>query len=70
VLVSLQELSYGEAAVILGCSPGTVAWRMHVAREQLRKALARPRVPTPPPVPELSTELSLLMQAYGLPIIA
>jgi RNA polymerase sigma-70 factor (ECF subfamily) len=70
VLVSLQELSYGEAAIILRCSPGTVAWRMHVARDHLRKALARPRIPTPPPLPKLSTELSALMTACGLPIVA
>lgn len=39
VLVALQGLSHEEAAVVLGCSPGTVGWRIHEARGQLRAAL-------------------------------
>ena len=39
VLVSLQGLSHDEAGVILGCPPGTVAWRMHEARARLRIAV-------------------------------
>jgi RNA polymerase sigma-70 factor (ECF subfamily) len=39
VLVALQGLSHDEAAAVLGCSPGTVAWRIHEARGQLRAAL-------------------------------
>lgn len=39
VLVALQGLSQAEAAVVLRCSPGTVAWRMHEARGKLREAL-------------------------------
>ena len=39
VLVALQGLSHDEAAAVLGCSPGTVAWRIHEARNQLRAAL-------------------------------
>ena len=39
VLVALQGLSYGEAAVVLGCSEGTIGWRMHEARRQLYLAL-------------------------------
>jgi RNA polymerase sigma-70 factor (ECF subfamily) len=39
VLVSLQGLSHDEAAAVLGCSPGTVAWRIHEARNQLHAAL-------------------------------
>jgi len=40
VLVALQGLAHDEAAAVLGCSPGTVAWRIHAARGQLRAALA------------------------------
>jgi RNA polymerase sigma-70 factor, ECF subfamily len=39
VLVSLQGLSHDEASAVLGCSPGTVAWRIHEARNQLHAAL-------------------------------
>jgi RNA polymerase sigma-70 factor (ECF subfamily) len=39
VLVALQGLSHDEAAAVLGCSPGTVAWRIHESRNQLRQAL-------------------------------
>jgi RNA polymerase sigma-70 factor (ECF subfamily) len=39
VLVALQGLSHDEAAAVLGCSPGTVAWRIHEARQQLHAAL-------------------------------
>ncbi len=39
VLVALQGLSYGEAAVVLGCSEGTIGWRIHEARRLLRLAL-------------------------------
>ncbi|HEX9101640.1 MAG TPA: sigma-70 family RNA polymerase sigma factor [Polyangia bacterium] len=39
VLVSLQGLSHDEAAAVLGCPAGTVAWRIHEARSQLRASL-------------------------------
>jgi RNA polymerase sigma-70 factor (ECF subfamily) len=39
VLVALQGLSHDEASVVLRCAPGTVGWRMHEARRQLRKAI-------------------------------
>ena len=39
VLVTLQGLSHDEAAVVLGCSPGTIGWRIHEARVRLRAAL-------------------------------
>jgi RNA polymerase sigma-70 factor, ECF subfamily len=51
VLVALQGLGHSEAAVIQECSPGTIAWRMHKARERLHRAAlvaaARRRRPTP-----------------------
>ncbi len=39
VLVTLQGMGHREASEILGCSEGTVAWRVHEARRQLRSAL-------------------------------
>lgn len=39
VLTSISGLSYEEAAVVLGTTPGAVAVRIHAARKQLRAAL-------------------------------
>ncbi len=39
VLVSFQGLPHRIAAEILGCSEGTVSWRIHEARKQLRDHL-------------------------------
>jgi RNA polymerase sigma-70 factor, ECF subfamily len=39
VLVSLQGLSHRIVAEILGCSEGTVSWRIHEARKLLRQSL-------------------------------
>ena len=39
VLCSLQELSYDDAAVVVGCSIGTVRSRMHRARHLLLRKL-------------------------------
>lgn len=36
LLVSLDGLGHGEAAAVLGCPEGTVAWRVHEARRKLR----------------------------------
>jgi RNA polymerase sigma-70 factor (ECF subfamily) len=72
VLVALQGLSHAEAAVVQGCSPGTVAWRIHEAREKLRRALA----PDPPVRMRkrgpafLSFELRRLLHACGLPALS
>lgn len=40
-LTTLQGLSHPEAAEVLNCPEGTIAWRMHEARAKLRDALAR-----------------------------
>jgi len=42
VPVAMQGLSHGEAAVVLGCAPGTVGWRIHEARKLLKKCIERP----------------------------
>ena len=39
VLVTLHGLRHEEAATVLGCSPGTVGFRIHDARKQLRERL-------------------------------
>jgi RNA polymerase sigma-70 factor (ECF subfamily) len=36
VLVTVDGLSHSEAAQVLGCPEGTVAWRVHEARKRLR----------------------------------
>jgi RNA polymerase sigma-70 factor (ECF subfamily) len=36
VLVGVDGLSHAEAAQVLGCPEGTVAWRVHEARKKLR----------------------------------
>jgi RNA polymerase sigma-70 factor, ECF subfamily len=41
VLVALEGMPYREAAAILECSEGTVAWRMHEARQKLRQRLGK-----------------------------
>jgi len=47
-LTMMQGLSYPEAAVVLDTSEGTIAWRIHEARKQMRAALDRAfKDPTP-----------------------
>jgi len=41
VLVCLEGIRHDEAAQILGCPEGTVAWRVHEARRKLREFLAQ-----------------------------
>ncbi len=41
VLVSIDGLSHAEAADVLGCPEGTVAWRVHEARKKLRAYLEK-----------------------------
>ena len=39
VLVALQGLTHEQAGAVLGCPAGTIAWRLHEARQQLAAAL-------------------------------
>lgn len=49
-LTTLQGMTYPEAAEVLSTTEGTVAWRMHEARNKLRDALSRePAAPKPAP---------------------
>jgi RNA polymerase sigma-70 factor (ECF subfamily) len=61
VLVALQGLTHEQAGAVLNCSAGTIAWRIHEARQQLHAALEPP--------PALASELrafTLLVPAFGL----
>jgi RNA polymerase sigma-70 factor (ECF subfamily) len=50
ILTVQQGLSYGEAAVVLDTNERTVAWRVHEARKQLRRAVETlSKEPTPLP---------------------
>ena len=73
VLVALQGLSHAEAAVIQRCSPGTIAWRIHHARQRLQRALLLPRARIPTPAPSqpetISDELQGLLEEWGLPAV-
>jgi len=46
-LTMMQGLSYPEAAVVLETTEGTVAWRIHEARKQMREAIASYFAPAP-----------------------
>jgi RNA polymerase sigma-70 factor (ECF subfamily) len=67
VLVALQGLSHGEAAVVQKCSEGTIAWRMHEARRRLHDAMAPTRVARKRA--GLSSHLEGLLAEVGLPIL-
>ncbi len=67
ILVSLQGMSHGEAAVIQKVSDGTIAWRMHEARRRLHDAMAPERIPRKRG--ELSAEFSRVLTELGLPIV-
>jgi len=43
VLVALQGLTHEQAGAVLACPAGTIAWRLHEARQQLALALTKPR---------------------------
>src|SRR5437660_1244849 len=67
ILVSLQGMSHGEAAVIQKCSDGTIAWRMHEARRRLHDAMAPERIPRKRG--ELSSDFARVLTELGLPIV-
>ena len=67
ILVSMQGMAHGEAAVIQKVSEGTIAWRMHEARRRLHEATAPEKVTRRR---ELSPELSRVLSEHGLLIPA
>jgi RNA polymerase sigma-70 factor (ECF subfamily) len=70
VLVILQGLSQAEAAAVQNCSPGTIAWRIHVARQRLRDALQAQLEQSPEERRrEPSSELADLLDRWGWPVL-
>jgi len=72
VLVTLQGLSNAEAAVVQGCSRGTIAWRLHEGRKRLLEATsdaAHERDARKDPRGALSEHLGRLLREAGLPLV-
>jgi RNA polymerase sigma-70 factor (ECF subfamily) len=69
VLVTLQGLSNVEAAVVQGCSKGTIAWRLHEGRKRLLEATRENKIPSPR-LKALSEALERLLQDAGLELPA
>jgi RNA polymerase sigma-70 factor (ECF subfamily) len=63
ILVSMQGMAHGEAAVIQKVSEGTIAWRMHEARRRLHEATAPEKLSRRR---ELSAELARVLTEHGL----
>mgnify|MGYP000940892279 CR=1 FL=1 len=63
VLVALQGLSSAEAAVVQGCSRGTVSWRLHEGHKRLLEATHKVPQRTKKP---LSEHLGRLLVEAGL----
>jgi RNA polymerase sigma-70 factor (ECF subfamily) len=63
VLVTLQGLSNAEAAVVQGCSRGTIGWRLHEGRRRLLEACAK----IPARKHALSDRLGRLLEEAGMP---
>ncbi len=69
VLVTLQGLSNAEAAVVQGCSRGTIGWRLHEGRRRLLEATDAVTKPTPSSKHSLSPHLGRLLEDAGLPLL-
>lgn len=65
ILVSLQGMSHGEAAVVQKTHEGTIAWRIHEARRRLSAALSPEKMQRRRP---LSDDLEELLVEHGLPV--
>lgn len=63
ILVSLQGLAHGEAAVVQNVSEGTIAWRMHEARRRLNEAMMPEKLQRKR---ELSADLARVLGEHGL----
>jgi RNA polymerase sigma-70 factor (ECF subfamily) len=68
ILVALQGMSHGEAAVIQKVSDGTIAWRVHEARRRLHDALAPEKIGRRRD--QVSVELARVLLEHGLPVLA
>ncbi len=68
VLVTLQGLSNAEAAVVQGCSRGTIAWRLHEGRKRLLEATNDATQGDRARKHPLSEHLGRLLREAGLPL--
>jgi RNA polymerase sigma-70 factor, ECF subfamily len=68
ILVSLQGMSHGEAAVIQKVSDGTIAWRMHEARRRMNEQMAPEKLHRKRG--DLSADLARVLTEHGLPLLA
>ena len=67
VLTTLQGLSYKEAAVVLDSTEGTIAWRVHEARSQIKKSMERlEKEPTPADTRIRARRISDAHEQYGI----
>jgi len=67
--VTLQGLSNAEAAVVQGCSRGTIAWRLHEGRRRLSAATATATAKAPRREGALSSRLERLLEDAGMPLL-
>jgi RNA polymerase sigma-70 factor (ECF subfamily) len=67
VLVALQGLSNAEAAVVQGCSRGTIGWRLHEGRRRLFEAQKKTSLPSPGRGKGITDQLGRLLEDAGLP---
>jgi RNA polymerase sigma-70 factor, ECF subfamily len=67
ILVCLQGMAHGEAAVVQKTTDGTIAWRIHEARRRLSIALSPQKSQRSGP---LSADLAKQLIEYGLPVLA
>lgn len=65
VLVALQGLSNAEAAVVQGCSRGTIGWRLHEGRRRILEATQK----LPSGKHEVSARLGQLLADAGMPLL-
>jgi RNA polymerase sigma-70 factor, ECF subfamily len=67
VLVTLQGLSNAEAAVVQGCSRGTIGWRLHEGRRRLLEAEKKLPLPAAANRRGITAHLERLLEDAGLP---
>jgi RNA polymerase sigma-70 factor (ECF subfamily) len=65
VLVALQGLSNAEAAVVQGCSRGTIGWRLHEGRRRILEAIGK----TVHRKHVVSEHLTRLLEDAGMPLL-
>ncbi|MCC7537682.1 MAG: sigma-70 family RNA polymerase sigma factor [Deltaproteobacteria bacterium] len=67
VMVLIDGVPQKEAASVLGCSEGTIAWRVHEARRRLREALGDDMPDEMPALPQAKNDASEKVPAKNAP---